>query len=191
MRTFIAADLTQDILQKINKIMQYFEAQAPPGAIKWVDTHNLHLTIKFLGDIKEEILPSVKDLIHETLEGFSPFSISVETLGMFPNQNRPRVIWLGIHGGEPLRKIHYALEGALTKAGVKREDRDFHPHLTLGRVRRHVSRDQINEIGKTFSQFKVDSLGTVKISEIHLYQSELTRQGPIYTSLYTVPLHQV
>ena len=159
--------------------------------MKWVDSKNLHLTVKFIGDLPEEKLPAAQSLIQDVLKGISPFTISVEGLGIFPNPDRPRVIWLGIQGGEPLVTIHKSLDQTLTDIGVKPDKRDFHPHLTLGRVRRNVPRDEIKAIGETLSQFRVDSLGSAIIDQITLYESELTRQGPIYTSRCVVSLHQV
>jgi len=191
LRTFIAANLPQGILQKIDKINAYFKSQIPHNAVKWVDTQNLHLTIKFIGDLPEEKLPAAKSLIGKALKEFSPFLVDIKGLGVFPHADRPRVIWLGVEQGEQLGEIHNAFENELEEIGVKRENRDFHPHLTIGRVRRHVDRDVLDEIAKTFSQFKVGSLGKAEIKEIHLYQSKLTQQGPIYTSLFAVSLHQV
>lgn len=191
MRLFIAADLTQEILQKIDKIIAYFQTQSPPGAIKWVNAHNQHLTIKYIGELKEEKLPRVKALMREALQGYIAPTISVAKLGMFPNPVQPRVIWVGIQSNEDLGKIHQSLDLALVDTGVPRESRGFHPHLTLGRIRRQVTRDDVKVIGQTFSQFKVDALGSVRIDEIHLYRSQLTPQGPIYSSLYSLPLNKV
>lgn len=191
LRTFIAADFPQEILKKIGKITAYFKTQSPPKAIKWVDTDHLHLTIKFIGDLPEENLPSAEALLRETLKAYAPFSVSVGGLGVFPSPKRPRVIWLGVQGPAQLMDIHYSLNRACTEVGVKPEKRAFHPHLTLGRVRRHVGQDLVHEIGETFSQFKVDTLGSAPIEEIILYESKLTPQGPIYTPLFVVPLHQV
>ena len=144
-----------------------------------------------MGDLPEEKLSAAQPLIQDALEGIAPFTFSVEGLGMFPNPGYPRVIWLGIQGGEPLVAIHKSLEQTLTDIGIKRDKRNFHPHLTLGRVRRNVPRDEIEAIGETLSQFRVGSLGSAMINQITLYESELTRQGPIYKSRFVVTLHQV
>ena len=191
MRSFIAADLPEEILQKIDKITAYFKTQIPSRSVKWVASHNLHLTVKFIGELPESKLPTAQSLIQEALKGVSPFTISLEGLGMFPNPSRPRVIWLGIQSGDPLVTIHKSLNQRLTDLGIKPENRDFHPHLTLGRVRRNVPRDAIEAIGENLFQFRVNSLGTALIDHLTLYESELTRQGPIYKSRFVVPFHQV
>jgi RNA 2',3'-cyclic 3'-phosphodiesterase len=191
LRTFIAADLPQEILQKIEKITNYFKTQTPERAVKWVEAEKIHLTIKFIGELQKNKLPAVKSSIQDALQGFSPFKVSVEGLGMFPNASRPRVIWIGIQGGEPLVELHNAIEESLINIGVKPERRGFHPHLTLGRIRRQVSQDEAAAIGQTLSEFHVASLGSAPVNEIVLYESNLTRHGPIYSPIFAFPLHQV
>jgi RNA 2',3'-cyclic 3'-phosphodiesterase len=191
LRTFIAAEIPSEILLKIDKIKSYFLTQIPSGAVKWVDTQNLHLTLKFIGELHEEDFPKAKTLVLESLKDFSPFTLTVGGLGMFPNASRPRVIWLGIQEGGMMVKIHKALDRSLVKIGVRSEQRSFHPHLTIGRVRRNVDGDLVNKIGETLSQYKVGDIGTAQIYKILGFRSELTAQGPIYTSLFVVDLHQV
>lgn len=191
MRTFIAIDFPQEILGKISEITTYFKTQTPPRAVKWVDAHKIHLTLKFIGELQESKLPETKSIIRDALQKFSTFTISVAGLGMFPNAGRPRVIWLGIQGEKSLVEIHNALDQNLTQIGIKSEKRDYHPHLTLGRVRRNAAPDTVEAIGNTLSEFKVSNLGSTLVDEIILYKSELTRKGPIYSPLYAHPLHQV
>ena len=191
LRTFIAVDLSAEIIDEIDSIITYFKTQVPEGALKWVETDNLHLTIKFLGDISKAQLADVKVMIAAELRYFSSFVISVQELGMYPNKNHPRVIWLGIKGGQPLINMHQKLDQALIEAQIPKEGRPFSPHLTIARVRRRTDPDIAKVIGRTLSNFRVDFLGEFPIEQVHLYQSELTRQGPIYTRLLSVPLNKV
>ena len=191
MRTFIAVDLPKETLEKIQEIIDYFKLQTPNRALKWVSTKNLHLTIKFIGEISPDILSQVKNMITSTLATQTAFNIGIEGLGMYPNPHKPRVVWLGISNTGPLIAIHNKLDAALKAVDIEPERRDYSPHLTIARVRRKTDIDIVKAIGDTLSQFKVDSLGTIRIDEVRLYQSKLTPEGPIYTPLLSVRLNQV
>ena len=190
-RIFIAIKLPDNVIQKITDVSQYFQTQLPPEALKWVETENLHLTLKFLGEIPEETLAKVQQLLARTAAGQKPFAISVENLGMYPYSRQPRVIWLGIQGAKPIVRLHDRLEKALEGIQLEKENRPFNPHLTLARVRQRTSRETANQIGQTLSEFKVGSLGTFEVRQIHLIESQLTPQGPIYTTRFTAPLSEV
>jgi len=191
LRTFIAVDFPPGMIEKIGRIIAYFKTQLPESHLKWVTTEQMHLTIKFIGEVPDQQLPEIKSVI-TTAIGIQPaFTMGIEGLGMYPHIEKPRIIWLGITGKEPLIGLHKILDQALTKVGIRQERRNFSPHLTLARVRRHADQRTVKEIGKTLSKFKVDSLGIVNVEQIRLYQSKLTPQGPIYTSLLTVPLNKV
>jgi len=190
-RTFIAVDLPSNMLVRIEEITTYFMRKTPPKALKWVDMDNLHLTIKFIGEITEDKLEPVKHILSKALEDQNAFDIEISGLGMYPNKNNPRVIWLGIAGGKPLIQIFNSLDQALTTLDIRPEGRDFTPHLTIARVRRNTDKATATAIGKALSQFKVDPLGAITIDQVHLYQSVLEPSGPIYTSLHSVSLNQV
>jgi len=191
LRTFIAIEFPSEILRKIEKIINYFKSLTPEASLKWVATENLHLTIKFIGDFPEDNLAQLKSTINESLQDVRQFTISVEGLGMYPSGKRPRVIWLGISQADPIIEIHQKLDDALQTLNVKPDHRKFSAHLTIARVRRRTEDEVVAEIGKTLSEFKVGSLGEAKIDKFHLFQSELTPKGPIYTPLLTISLNQV
>jgi len=191
MRLFIAVDLSQNILNKIEEITADFKKHTPPTALKWVETENLHLTVKFIGELQESKLQHLKDLLFQSLCHQAPFEIGVSGLGMYPTKNNPRVIWLGITGEKPLIQIHKTLDQNLAELGIKPEGRPFSPHLTIARVRKNVDSSAVKSIGKTVSQFTVEPLGAISIDQVQLYKSVLTPTGPIYTSLLAVPLNQV
>lgn len=184
-------DFSPEIIRKINEIIVYFKTQTPERAFKWVEPENLHLTIKFLGEVPEKKIEQIKSLIKETLDDFKSFQIGVEKMGMYPNAQKPRVIWLGITGAEPLKDIHKMLESQLQKADIQPDKRSFSPHLTIARIRRNADVQSVKEIGETLSKFRVGSLGTCAVNHIVLYKSELTPQGPIYTPLLSSPLNKV
>jgi 2'-5' RNA ligase len=179
------------MLARIDEITTFFKKNTPPKALKWVETDNLHLTIKFIGEINENKVEPAKHILSNALEDQKAFDIEVSGLGMYPNKNNPRVIWLGITGGKPLVDIFKILDQALTTLDIRPEGRDFTPHLTIARVRRKADKATIIEIGKTYSAFKVEPLGAITIDQVHLYRSDLTPSGPIYSTLHSVPLNQV
>jgi 2'-5' RNA ligase len=191
LRTFIAVDLTENVICKIEKITTYLKTQTPPKTIKWVSSDNLHLTIKFLGEVPEHKLDQIKKLSREAVQTISPFKIDVEGLGMYPNPTKPRVIWLGISNGQFLTEIHNRLDQSLAVMDIKQEQRPFSPHLTIGRIKKSAYVDDILKVGEILSQFKVNRLGTVLVEKIRLYQSELKPQGPIYTPLLDISLNKV
>ena len=191
MRTFIAIDFSPEIIRKITEIINYFRSQTPDKAIKWVAPENLHLTVKFLGEVPDNKIEDIKEFIKKSLADKHTFQIEVKGLGMYPNATKPRVIWLGIKGSEPIVEIYKILDSELQKANVQPDKRGFSPHLTIARIRRNTDSKVVQEIGKTLSKFKVDSLGSCIIDHIVLYKSVLTPKGPIYTSLLSTPLNKV
>lgn len=191
MRTFIAVDFQTEILDKIEQIGNYFKTQTPVGALKWVAKENLHLTLKFIGEVSPAKINEIKTLTGGVLISSTSFGIEIKGLGLYPTVNKPRVIWLGIENNLALVNIHKRLDQALSQAHIKPDNRPFSPHLTIARVRRNTPPDQVRAIGKTISQFKVGSLGISKIETIRIYQSKLNPQGPTYSPLMTIRLNQV
>lgn len=191
MRTFIAVDFPPDMLETIGEICTFFKQKIPNNALKWVETENLHLTIKFLGEINENKLEQVKHTLTHALIGLKAFTVHVSGLGVYPNWAAPRVVWLGITGGEPLINIHSILDKNLTSLDINSEGRPLSPHLTIARVRKNIDQATLKKISDTLAQFKVESLGSIIIDRVHLYKSVLSPAGPSYTRLHSVPLNQV
>lgn len=191
LRTFIAVDFPNEVIEKIASITTYFKTQLPPRSIKWVDPSKLHLTLKFMGETPIGKLDAIKSSINNVSRSYSAFRVEVVDLGMYPNTKQPRVIWLGISGEENLILLKKQLDRSLEAVGFKPESRAFSPHLTIGRVRRSTNKETVEVIGQSLSQFKVKTLGVVHIEKIVYYQSELTPQGPHYTILQSSPLNQV
>jgi len=191
MRIFIAIEIPQNIRVKITEITDYLQSKTSPTAVKWSEYENLHLTIKFIGETKQEKIEEITKVLSQSLAHQAPFSLEIGGLGMYPNNTNPRVIWLGVTGGEPLIAMHNILDQNLARLGIQREGRPFSPHLTIARLRRNTDAASSKTIGRTLSQFRVDSLGLFNIDRVQLFQSVLTPSGPIYTTLFSVPLNQV
>jgi 2'-5' RNA ligase len=190
-RTFIAIDFPAEIITKIARITAYLRTQTPVNALNWVAPENMHLTLNFLGDVREDHILAIEQYLQEAVRGQSSFNITIEGLGMYPNAKQPRVVWLGIKDAGALKHIQQALTKALKVIDIEQENRPFLPHLTLARIRRNSSPDLTRQVGETLSQFKVDSLGSFPVQSVHLFKSELTPKGTIYTSLFSTPLNQV
>jgi len=190
-RIFIAVQLPDGVIQKITRISNYFQTQLPQRALKWVETENLHLTLRFLGEIPEKSIDKVQQVMAQVAKGQKSFELSISGLGMYPHPKQPRTIWLGVQGAKPMIALQSQLEDALESIQIERENRPFNPHLTLARIRDRTSREVAHQIGETLASFKVDSLGAFPVSQIHLVESQLTPQGPIYTTRFTAPLSEV
>ncbi|HEA47091.1 MAG TPA: RNA 2',3'-cyclic phosphodiesterase, partial [bacterium] len=183
-RTFIAIKLTPEIASNISKLQE--ELKRTGAQVKWVKPENIHLTLKFLGQITSEELEKVKLTTRETLKPFKSFEISVSGLGAFPKINYPRVIWVGVDKGkEELKKIALSIEKNLARISFAKEKRPFSPHLTIGRVKSSRGRERLIEI---LTGNKISNLGNIRVTKISLVKSELTPQGPVYTSLEEIDL---
>ena len=191
LRTFIAVPFPAEIISKIAKITTYLQTQTPNKALKWVAPDNMHLTLKFLGDVREDRKQELNLCLQKALQKQTTFNITIEGMGMYPNARQPRVVWLGIKDQGNLKQIHNELAKALQGFDPAPEKRAFSPHLTIARVRQNGGHNTVRQIGEVLSQFKVDSLGSFEVQTVHLFKSDLTRRGPIYTSLFALPLNQV
>jgi 2'-5' RNA ligase len=160
-----------------------------PRTIRWVRPGGIHLTLKFLGDVNPADIQNVHQVILDTVPKFSPFSFSVGGLGCFPNARRPRVIWVGVQeeSGE-MAALHGELEQAFAALGFERENRRFHPHLTLGRIRRGVGQAERRAVGEALGRVDDSSLGDVNVNEICLFRSQLKPSGAVYTRLLAARL---
>ena len=177
-RSFVAVEIQdKQVLSKIREI-QYILSSI--GAdVKLVEPENIHLTMKFLGDISEVKLEKIKAIISDL--SFEPFIMTLSNVGVFPNMNRPRTIWAGINSGvESLAKIHKIIESRLNELGFQRDNRSFNPHITLGRVRGVRNRDLLVN---AFLDVADTSFGEVNVNAVFLKKSVLTNRGPIYSNL--------
>jgi 2'-5' RNA ligase len=183
MRTFIAIDFDRNIKSRLSDLR---EELAESGAdVRWVKSQDLHLTLKFLGDIDDKQAGVVKDLLEKIARLSSPFPIALKGVGAFPNIDSPKVVWVGITKGlEALKKISLNLENELEKAGFSKEGRMFRPHVTLGRVRSGLNRAKLTEAIKNLSRKEEPEL-IFMVESLTFFKSQLTPSGPIYTIIYS------
>lgn len=177
-RCFIAVEIQDDgVISKIRGIQNIL---ASTGAdVKLVEPENIHLTLKFLGEVDESRLEYVKNIVKD--EHFEPFAMNLHGIGVFPNLRRPRIIWAGITNGvESIADIFLKLESKLFKQGFPKENRKFNPHITIGRVR---SNRNLNLFGKSLLEYANTPLGEIAVNSIILKKSVLSGRGPIYSNL--------
>lgn len=187
-RAFIAIDLSENILRRLDQISGELKQRVPHDAIRWVPARNIHLTLKFLGDVPTADLESLQKVFQSACENTQSFDLSVTGIGAFPSAHRPRVVWVGVTAPENLTHLVRNIEVSVSRMGYPPEDRPFSPHLTLGRVSRNVSPADLPKIAKVISGYNIGFLGTVHIPAVHLYQSDLSPAGARYTRLLSVAL---
>jgi len=173
MRTFLAVEVPEAIRQVVYRFIQ---SQAKRGLpIKWVAFENLHITLKFLGEIDENMKTRMSPLVSGICRRYKPFRVRLRGLGCFPNPKNARVLWLGIdEGSQELCDIAGELEAELGSLGFRPEKR-FHPHLTIGRIKKSCPVDDILQGNLSADVFAVDS--------VVLCSSILKPAGPVYEEL--------
>jgi len=182
MRCFIAIDISEDIREGLGRLQDELRRKATvhKGDVKWVGPDVMHLTLKFLGEIKVEQSVDVCKAAEQVAGRHRRFELEVQEVGHFGGAGA-RVLWVGVgQNCEPLMKLHEDLEQQLEIAGWPREGREFSAHLTLCRVRNAKAGTTLVQ---TIQPYKNFNLGSMPVDSLCVYQSELTPQGPIYTPL--------
>ncbi len=183
-RAFIAFPLPELISTRICDIQERLKSYRLP--VRWVKPENVHLTLKFLGEISLSTIDGIAEVIEDTVRDFSPLILFTKGLGVFPGIKKPRVIWIGISGDiKPLSEIQANLETNLEIKGFAKENRPFKSHLTLGRVKDDIHPENLIDILRSFSDFSSEPF---EAGELVLYKSELNPSGALYTKLQTVYL---
>jgi 2'-5' RNA ligase len=182
MRAFIAIELPIGIKNSLSKIQEKLATERLK--VSWVKPHNLHLTLKFLGDIFPEQLSQIEQIITEITKTTSGFKVKLETLGVFPNLNAARIIWIGANQiPVELGQLTQQLQIRLTECNIPREERDFCAHITIGRIKYKISTSDLNKaIEKLRNDLLVRNL-EFDCAGITLFESTLKPDGPIYTVL--------
>ena len=160
--------------------------QRLPFAFRWVKPAQVHLTLKFLGNIPPETVDSIARAMQQTVTTLAPFTVSVRGLGCFPHPAHPRVLWMGIDAPpDTLQPLHLRLETALTPLGFTPDHRPFRPHLTLARGQQRVHGHQLTT---ALEAYRDRHFGDMLVERVSLLQSQLHRDGAVYTMLHSVPL---
>lgn len=178
MRCFIAIDINKEVrngIEDLQRDLQH-EAGAEGFNAKWVDPENIHLTLKFLGEVKDRDIIEVCRIVEDVALGHERFFMNVEKIGTF---GRPaRVLWVGVDDADELGKLQGDLDGRLAAAGWPKDRKGFSGHLTLCRVKNFQTGECLEKIIKDYDEVK---LGSVLVDSVYVYRSDLTSEGPEYT----------
>jgi 2'-5' RNA ligase len=178
-RTFIAIEIPGNIISKIRELQEGIKVYGLK--IRWVRSENIHLTLKYLGDVEAVKIGEIAEAISKTVEGYIPISLKAKGIGVFPGIKRPRVLWVGLTGQlESLVRLQKTLDENLKVLGFPGEKRPFKGHLTMGRIKA--------KFGDALMAFRSFEPETFTASQIILYKSELKPSGAVYTKLSSASL---
>jgi len=178
-RTFIAVVLPQDVKQAIGSVESQLRKSAP--RVRWVSSENLHITLKFLGNVDSDRLPDVEAAVRTAVGDLKPFRLNFRGAGAFPNPKSPRVIWIGIEGEvSHLAETADRVDKELVGIGFEAEDRPFKGHVTIGRCR--DSRDGVG-LSDALKGIGVLELGSMVVDSVVVMKSDLRPEGPIYSEI--------
>jgi 2'-5' RNA ligase len=185
-RVFIAIELPEEVKRILTELETRLQSKKYPA--KWVIPANIHLTLKFLGDISVNSIPDIREVMEEAALYTAPFKLGVSGAGVFPNMRRIQIIWAGINGDlTNLTELQKKLDAGLEKLGFAPESRPFTAHLTLARMRDEASPAERETAGKIIDATQFDA-SEFQVDAINLIKSELKREGPVYTRVLSVPL---
>jgi 2'-5' RNA ligase len=187
LRAFIAVEMPAEIQQNVYKETSNFRSGIE-SLVRWVPSQNMHLTLKFLGDVSPSSVEFLIQMLRNEANNIHCFNLQLTRLGSFPNLRQPRVIYIGIHAPAALDALQRGIESASRRLGYESEERPFSAHLTLGRVKQNITAVDQQKIRRTIEGTQVDLLGTARVDLVHLYKSELKPGGSVYTRLYSAPL---
>lgn len=184
MRAFVAVEMSEPIRRALAGLIEQLQQFHAP--VKWVSAENIHLTLKFLGNVPDAAVPQVTDMLIHCCRNVARFQLEIAGVGAFPNLARPRVLFARASDHPPtLAPLARDLNRRMTRAGVPRETRPFKSHLTLGRVRRP---QPAPDMAEKLTQLADRPFGAMTVDRVVLMESRLTPTGPIYTPLESVPL---
>jgi len=184
-RSFLAFELPVEIREQIRVISKELKKMALP--VRWVTVDNIHLTILFLGSVDEDKISDIEEKVNEVVKGFSAFKTKLNAVGAFPHWKKPRVIWIGLSGDiGRLSNLRNELQEELKVLGFIPEKRPFRPHLTLGRFKGPIDRDE--DMKWILDRYRDINSDLYQLNELILYKSDLKPDGPVYTKMATWPL---
>ncbi len=177
LRTFIAIPLPETIRAKVEKLLS--DLRKTDAAVRWVPACNLHLTLKFLGDVEEARLEDLFVAIRKATEGIEPFGITLKGLGAFPNIRQPRMLWIGMDVPEAMQRLYENIGEELSRLHFPKETRRFSPHLTIGRVKAERGTERLMSVVER-TNFGPE---TVSVARIVAMKSDLRPTGAVYSAL--------
>lgn len=177
-RIFIAIPLPEAVKRALDNVCEQLQQQFPSGSVRWVQADNMHLTLRFLGDTAVSQIPGIITQLDQLCP--KPVRLQLHQLGCFPNQSNPRVLWVGLKGElAELQQLKRDVDRQLAALSWPPETKPFTPHLTIGRVK------DARKAGQVRWRCEVDE-AHFGVTAVHLIQSDLQKQGPVYTTLHKI-----
>lgn len=191
LRSFIAVEIPSEIQAAIALSIAPLKNALPKSLIRWVAPQNVHLTLKFLGDVSPANLEQLAGALKVEAASHEFFPISLGGLGAFPSTRRARVVWIGLEAPPALDALRRGVEAAAAQLGYPAEERPFSPHLTIGRVGQNVSASDLVRIRTALEAARVGPLGQIRVGAVHIFKSDLQPGGSVYTHLYALSMKSI
>jgi 2'-5' RNA ligase len=183
-RSFVAIELSDQLKEKLCLIQESLKGRGIADQVRWVKPEGMHLTLKFLGDVPADRVKEISLAMAEGSRDVGPFNVGFAGLGCFPSPRRPSVLWVGVEGDtKTLTELQASIEAGLSRLGYPPEKRKYTPHLTLGRVGRHVGDGDRRRLGSLIGAHSIEPLGGMEVHQVSLMRSELSPAGARYSRL--------
>lgn len=182
-RCFLAIKYPCEVCKKIEAYQQFVRSFFPDRSVGWTPGNNLHLTLKFYGEITNNQVNNLKSVLQKIAYEFTPFSFIATGSGVFPNPDRARILWIGATPGEHIIHLARRVESISKSINVEQEKRPFSPHLTIGRIRDGFSRTAIESAIQAYLSQPAGDMGCVHVENLVLFRSDLHPGGAIYTPI--------
>lgn len=187
-RAFLAIQLPDDVTAALGHLADQV-VQARVRGLKPVRPENMHLTLKFFGNVNARQVDSIVGIVTHTVKSVRPFMLKLGNVGAYPSNKSPRVLWVGLDGDvAPLQDTHHRIETALQQIAIKADTREFSPHLTIARIRDRTAHAERRRAAEALFSAEFRSGLLIPVDRISLMRSVLLREGPHYTSLAEIPL---
>lgn len=181
LRAFVGIPVGPSLVRQMSAV----RAEFGDKAVRWIPAPNLHLTLKFLGDVEEAQVASMREALRKALSDSAGFRVTARGLGVFPDARRPRVLWVGMSAPE-LPLVARRVERAVEAFGVERATAPFRPHATIGRWRRPEARH--GALQDELARWRNREFGEFRIDGVTLFRSTLEPGGAVYSALEVFPL---
>ena len=187
-RAFVAVPLPPGWIDRLLAVQKTLQRRLPFAAVRWTKPGQIHLTVRFFGDIPAREIQNLVLALRAASQGVAPFLLGIDKPGGFPNLKAPRVIWLGLTRDlDSLVNLQARIERATRAWGEQPEARDFHPHLTLARIK-GASPRECQQISERLAELALAGFDPFRVQQFDLLSSELLPEGPIYRRLAEIHL---
>ena len=182
---FCAVELPENIRRRIEKHIERVRTAVPESQPSWTRVGNIHLTLKFFGNVEHTRVERIGEALSRAVKGFLRFDVSIAGAGAFPNTRQPRVLWIGVNDSSgQLKQLHESIDEECAKEGFEKESRAYRPHLTVARIRKPEGARALAEASQRFGFEPMEMI----VKELLLFRSELSSKGSRYT---VVSRHQL